>query len=187
MMYNIAIIGAGPAGGSAAIFAAKAGKRTVVIDHDKGVTKRALVKNHYGIDQIDGPDLVEQGIKQATSFGAKFLKGEATNIEKKDDYFVIETDNETVKATHVILATGLATDLAKKIGVHTKDATEPRINTICDVDADGRTNIERIWAAGTVAGVSVHTIITAGDGAKVAVNVISEINGERYVDHDILQ
>ncbi|KYD34538.1 Thioredoxin reductase [Geobacillus stearothermophilus] len=44
-----------------------------------------------------------------------------------------------------------------------------------------------IWAAGTVAGVSVHTIITAGDGAKVAINVISELNGERYVDHDVLK
>ena len=47
--------------------------------------------------------------------------------------------------------------------------------------------MDGIWAAGTVAGVSVHTIITAGDGAKVAVNVISEINGERYVDHDVLK
>ncbi|KPD00494.1 hypothetical protein LR69_01146 [Geobacillus sp. BCO2] len=56
-----------------------------------------------------------------------------------------------------------------------------------DVDANGKTNIDGIWAAGTVAGVSVHTIITAGDGAKVAINVISELNGERYVDHDVLK
>jgi hypothetical protein len=33
----------------------------------------------------------------------------------------------------------------------------------------------------------MHTIITAGDGAKVAINVISEINGARYVDHDVLK
>ncbi len=51
----------------------------------------------------------------------------------------------------------------------------------------GKTNIEGIWAAGTCAGVSVHTIITAGDGAKVAINLISELNGERYVDHDVLK
>jgi uncharacterized protein (DUF2141 family) len=36
-----------------------------------------------------------------------------------------------------------------------------------------------------VAGVSVHAVITAGDGGKVAINVISELNGERYVDHDV--
>jgi len=55
------------------------------------------------------------------------------------------------------------------------------------VDAAGKTNVEGVWAAGTIAGVSVHTIITAGDGAKVAINVISELNGERYVDHDVLK
>jgi thioredoxin reductase (NADPH) len=71
--------------------------------------------------------------------------------------------------------------------VKTKPGTEPRIKTIIDVDENGRTNIDGIWAAGTVAGVSVHTIITAGDGAKVAINIISELNGERYVDHDVLK
>jgi thioredoxin reductase len=69
----------------------------------------------------------------------------------------------------------------------TKPGTEPRIKTVLNVDAEGKTNVEGIWAAGTIAGVSVHTIITAGDGAKVAINVISELNGERYVDHDLMK
>jgi len=69
----------------------------------------------------------------------------------------------------------------------TKPGTEPRVKTIVDCDAAGKTNIDGVWVAGTIAGVSVHTIITAGDGAKVAINVISELNGERYVDHDILK
>jgi hypothetical protein len=43
-----------------------------------------------------------------------------------------------------------------------------------------------VWAAGTVAGVSVHTIITSGDGARVAINLISANKGERHVDHDAL-
>jgi len=59
------------------------------------------------------------------------------------------------------------------------------VKTIYDVDAAGRTNIPGVWAAGTAAGVSVHGVITAGDGAKVAINVISELNGSRYVDHDV--
>ncbi|MNN66574.1 hypothetical protein D3C81_1821590 [compost metagenome] len=71
--------------------------------------------------------------------------------------------------------------------METKDGTEPRIKTVVAVDAEGRTNIAGIWAAGTVAGVSVHAIITAGDGAKVAINIISELNGARYVDHDLLK
>ena len=54
-------------------------------------------------------------------------------------------------------------------------------------NGDGETSKKGVWAAGVVAGISAHTIVTAGDGARVAINVLSEINGERYVDHDVLQ
>ena len=186
-MYDITIIGAGPAGGSAALFAAKAGKKVLVIDNDKSVTKRAWLENHYGVLEISGPDLVEIGKKQAAKFGAEIVGASVENIEKSKAGFTIQTDNQSYESKHVILATGFLTDLAEKAGLKTKDGTEPRVKTIFDVDAAGKTNIDGIWAAGTAAGVSVHTIITAGDGAKVAINVISELNGERYVDHDILK
>lgn len=186
-MYDVAIIGAGPAGSSAAIFTAKAGKKTVVFDSDQSITRRAWVKNHYGVKGIDGPDLVDIGKHQAESFGAEMLSAKVNDIKMTSECFKLETDAGEFKAKHVIFTTGLWADLAEKVGLKTKPATEPRIKTIIECDADGRTNIAGIWAAGTVAGVSVHTIITAGDGAKVAVNVISEMNGERYVDHDVLQ
>ncbi len=73
-MYDVIIVGAGPAGASAAIFTAKAGKKTLVIDNDKGVTRRAWLENHYGAPEISGPDLVETGKKQASKFGAEFVK-----------------------------------------------------------------------------------------------------------------
>ncbi|MDP4083150.1 MAG: FAD-dependent oxidoreductase [Bacillota bacterium] len=186
-MFDIVIIGAGPAGGSAALFAAKAGKKTLIIENDKSVTKRAWMENHYGVMEISGPDLVEIGKKQASKFGAEIVEATVTNVVKTENGFKIETDKEQFEAKHVILATGFAVDLAETVGLKTKPGTEPRVKTVLDVDAAGRTNIDGIWAAGTVAGVSVHTIITAGDGAKVAINVISDINGERYVDHDVLK
>lgn len=186
-MYEVAIIGSGPAGGSAAIFTAKAGKKTIVIDSDQGVTKRAMMYNHYGVAEITGPDLVETGINQAKKFGAEFVDGKVTTIEKTADGFNISTENNSIEAKQVILATGFLTDLADNLDLATKPGTEPRVKTIFDVDADGTTNVDGIWAAGTCAGVSVHTIITAGDGAKVAINVISQLNGERYVDHDVLK
>jgi thioredoxin reductase len=186
-MYDIAVIGAGPAGASAALFAAKAGKKTVIIDSDQSITKRAWIENHYGVTEMTGPDLVETGKKQAAKFGAEMVQDKVTNVTKSGDGFKLETENGQYEAKHVILATGVLTDLAEKIGVETKPGTEPRIKTVVNVDAEGRTNIPGIWAAGTCAGVSVHTIITAGDGAKVAINIISELNGERYVDHDLLK
>lgn len=188
-MVEIAIIGGGPAGSSAALFAAKAGKKTLVIDSDQSITKRAWVENHYGITAgVSGPDLVEAGKQQAKKFGAEYVSDKATKVVPGNSGLVIETESgQTYEAQHVIVATGVMADFAEASGLTTKPATEPRIKTIIDVTPEGRTNIANIWAAGTVAGVSVHTIITAGDGAKVAINVISELNGERYVDHDMLK
>ncbi|WP_102027537.1 NAD(P)/FAD-dependent oxidoreductase [Salirhabdus sp. Marseille-P4669] len=186
-VYDIAIIGAGPAGTSAAIFAAKAGKKTLLIDHGKSITKKAWIKNHYGIKEIEGPDLIEAGLQQAKALGAEFKTDEVENIEKKGDHYLIHMGKHEFEAKYVLLATGLSVDLAEKLGLKIIDAKEPRIARNIKVDHDGRTNLKNVWAAGTVAGESVHTIITAGHGAKVAINIISEINGDRYVDHDILQ
>ncbi|MFC5405046.1 FAD-dependent oxidoreductase [Cohnella soli] len=186
-MYDIAIIGGGPAGASAAIFTAKAGKKTLVIDNDHSVTKRAWLENHYGVDGITGPDLVAIGQKQAAKFGATFVTAKATKLSAGNGSITIETDGETYEAGHVIIATGMFTDIAEASGIRTKPGTEPRIKTVFDCTPEGRTSLDNVWAAGTAAGVSMHTIITAGDGAKVAINVISELNGERYVDHDVLK
>ncbi|MFA9558852.1 FAD-dependent oxidoreductase [Evansella sp. AB-rgal1] len=186
-MYDVVIIGAGPAGASAAIFTSKAGKKTLLIDSEKSLTKRAWVENHYGVEGIDGPALLEKGINQATKLGTDFTIDTVVNIVKEDDFFSVETEsNSVVQAKHVLLATGVLADLAEKVGLKVIPGTEPRIKSNIKVDSEGKTNINGIWAAGTVAGVSVHTIVTAGHGAAVAINIISEINGERYVDHDLL-
>lgn len=187
-MYEVAIIGAGPAGASAALFTAKAGKKTIVFDSDKGMTKRAWFENMYGIEQISGPDLVATGIKQFQKFGAQYKEEAVTAAEKTAEGIQLTTESgEQIIAKHLIIASGLHLDIAEQLGVPTKAGTEPRIKTVLDVDAQGKSNVEGVWAAGTCTGVSVHAIITAGDGAKVAINVISELNGERYVDHDIMK
>ncbi|WP_078553809.1 FAD-dependent oxidoreductase [Alkalihalobacterium alkalicellulosilyticum] len=186
-MYDVVIIGAGPAGASAAIFAAKAGKKTLVLDNGKGMTQRAWVENHYGVNEVAGPELVESGKKQAIKFGAEIVEATVENITSTNEGLTVQADNQEYQAKHVLLATGALADLAEKIGVKVIPGTEPRIKNNVEVDNEGRTNIKGIWAAGTIAGVSVHTIVTAGNGAAVAINIISEINGERYVDHDILK
>ncbi len=186
-MYEIAIIGAGPTGASAALFAAKSGKKTIMFDSNQSVTKRAWVENHYGVMEISGPDLVEIGKKQAEKFGAALVEATVKNIVKSDNGFVISTVDNQYEAQQVIIATGLFAELAETMGLEIKSGTEPRIKTIIAVDPAGKSSIPGIWAAGTIAGVSMHTIITAGDGAKVAINIISELNGERYVDHDVMK
>lgn len=186
-MYDIAIIGGGPAGGSAALFAAKAGKETIVLDNGKSVTKRALLNNHYGAPAIAGPDLMETGQKQASDHGAEIVQEEVTTAEKTENGFLLKTENSQYEAKYIILASGYGTGIGDQLGVNVKEGTEPRVSKIFEVNEKGQTNVENVWACGLVADVSVHTIVTSGDGAKVAINLLSEINGERYVDHDILK
>lgn len=187
-MYDVIVIGGGPAGGSAALFTSKAGKKTLVIDSNQSVTRRAWLDNHYGVNGVSGPDLVETGKEQATKFGTEWVEDVVTDIKSENGKLLVVTEGgNTYESSHVVLATGMTVKLAESIGVEVVPGTEPRIKSIVKVDAQGKTNVDGIWAAGTVAGVSMHTIITSGDGAKVAINIISELNGERYVDHDVLK
>ncbi|TCP57932.1 pyridine nucleotide-disulfide oxidoreductase [Tumebacillus sp. BK434] len=186
-MYDVIIVGAGPAGAAAAIFTAHAGKKTLVIDSDHSMTKRAWMENHFAVLEISGPDMLETGRKQMEKFGAERVTGKVENIVRTEHGFRAELDNGQYEAKHVILATGAMADLADKIGVETREGSEPRIKTNVVVDRDGKTSIPGIWAAGTIAGVSVHTIVTSGDGARVGINVVSELNGERYVWHDVMK
>ncbi len=186
-MYDVIVIGAGPTGASAAIFTAKAGKHTLLIDHNQSVTRRAWIENHYGVKETSGPDLVETGIHQAEHFGAKVILTKVVRISTLSNGLQVITENGTYTAHRVLLATGLNTELAEASGITTKPGTEPRVKTVVEVTPEGKTSMDGVYAAGAIAGTSLHTIITAGDGAKVAVNIISELNGTRYVDHDALK
>jgi thioredoxin reductase len=187
-MYDVVIIGGGPAGASAATFTARAGLQTALIDADTGMTRRAMVNNHLGFPEgVTGPDLVDSGKQQAARAGAEILAGKVTRLDTTADGFELQTEEgKSLSAKRVILTIGANTALANDAGIAVKPGTEPRIREIVDVDPDGRTSVPGVWAAGTAAGVSVHTIITAGDGARVAINLISDVKGERYVDHDVL-
>jgi thioredoxin reductase (NADPH) len=187
-MYDVAIVGGGPAGASAATFTARAGLQTVVIDADAGMTRRALINNHLGFPEgVNGPDLVDNGKLQAARAGAEIVDGKVVALDKSGEGFELKTeDGKSFEAKQVILTLGANAELARTAGVKTREGTEPRIREIIDVDAQGRSSVPGVWAAGTIAGASVHTIITSGDGARVAINLISQNKGERHVDHDAM-
>lgn len=188
-MYDVAVVGGGPAGASAAIFLAKAGLKTLVLDNDKGQTRRAWMENHYGFDQgISGPDLVEAGRRQAVKLGAEWVVGQVVKVDREGDGFNLATEDEkTFQAKQVILATGAAMGLAEALNLEFTEGREPRYPRVLKVDVDGRTSQPGIWAAGIIAGVSAHTIITSGHGAHVAIGLISEVQGSRHVQHDVLK
>ena len=80
---SVVIVGGGPAGASAATFTARAGLTTVVIDADKGMTRRALVENHLGFpDGITGPDLVDGDAPRPSGRAPTWVEGTAEAIER---------------------------------------------------------------------------------------------------------
>lgn len=185
-MYDVIVVGAGPAGASAALITAKAGKSTLILDNDTSITKKAWIKNHYGVKEITGPELVETGIEQAKRVGAETVAAKVDRVEEASGGLKVTADSGTYESKHVILATGVAPAVAEASKIAVAEGKEPKIKKVVDAGRDGRTTMPGVWAAGTCAGVSVHTIVTAGHGAEVAINIVSEINGERYVDHDVL-
>lgn len=189
MTYDVIVVGGGVAGGSAAVFFAKAGLKTLVLDNDKGQTRRAWIENHYGFsDGVAGPDLVDAGQRQAQRLGAEWRIAQVTEVARTDGGFVVKAeDGEQYQSKHVLLATGAAMSLAEALNLEFVEGRETRYPRVVKVDIDGRTSVPGIWAAGILAGASAHTIITAGHGAHVAVGLISELEGKRHVQHDVLE
>ena len=129
-MYDVAIVGGGPAGASAATFTARAGLQTVLIDADAGMTRRAMVNNHLGFPEgIRGPDLVDTGKLQAARAGAEVVEGKVVDLRKTgDDAFELRAeDGKSFDAKQVILTLGANAELARQAGIATKPGTEPRI------------------------------------------------------------
>jgi thioredoxin reductase len=186
--YDVAVVGGGPAGASAAVFIARAGLQTVVVDADQSVTRRAMINNHLGLPEgITGPDLVDAGRQQAAKAGAEWVTAKVSEGQRQGEGFVLRSeDGKSWEARQVLLTVGPNVELARQLGTELRQGTEPRQREVVTVDAEGRSSVPGVWAAGQAAGTSVHTIITAGDGARVAINLISAMKGERRVDHDVL-
>ena len=106
-MSNIVIIGSGPAGVSAALYAARAGVQTTVLTKGPGALDRAeLIQNYYGFaEPITGAELERRGIEGAKAVGVEFVTTEAVGLTYTDK-LTVETLAGDFPADAVILATG---------------------------------------------------------------------------------
>ncbi len=107
---SILIVGSGPAGCTAAIYAARAGMPPLVFAGAQvggQLIQTTEVENFPGFDRpILGAELMERMQRQAIRFGARWLSESAQKIERVDDFFVVEGEYTTVEAEAVIVATG---------------------------------------------------------------------------------
>jgi thioredoxin reductase (NADPH) len=117
-MENVVIIGSGPAGLTAAIYAARAELKPVVISGMQPggqITLTTMVENFPGFpDGIMGPDLMDKMRKQAERFGTRFIDEEVKEVNFKSKPFIIKTDSQEIKTKTVIIASGA---VAKWLGV----------------------------------------------------------------------
>lgn len=111
-IFDTIIIGCGPAGLSAAIYAARAGLSTLVfgVINNSNAYKAHIIENYFGFDApITGPFLMEEGKKQAARFGATFVAKDIIDIKHHDDgtFTLSDTDRLTYHAKTIIICSGL--------------------------------------------------------------------------------
>ncbi len=111
VLHDVIIIGAGPAGLGAALYTSRDRLKTLMLEKFQPggqISTTDRVENYPGIEQIDGPGLIEKMKKQVENFGTEIKTGcEVTNLEKlKDGHLAVYCDQDKYLARVVILAPG---------------------------------------------------------------------------------
>jgi len=108
MIYETIIIGSGPAGLTASIYASRYKIRHLVLGGQLGGTMALIpqIENYPGFKSISGMELTQRMVEQAKELGGEIKVEEVVKISKKQDFFEIQTEKETYQTKTIILATG---------------------------------------------------------------------------------
>lgn len=115
--YDVIVIGAGPGGLTAGLYASRANLSVLILDrgiYGGQMNNTAEVENYPGFKSILGPDLAEKMYQGAIQFGAEYAYGSVEKVEVNGDLKQVVTDSETYEAPVVIIATG---SQYRKLGV----------------------------------------------------------------------
>ncbi|MBP1720832.1 MAG: thioredoxin reductase, partial [Deltaproteobacteria bacterium] len=125
-VFDVVIIGGGPAGLTAGLYAARADMKTLCIEGSSTVSQISvtdLVENYPGIEEIGGFDLVDRMRNQAGHFGVQFSSGDVVSVEKERigdiDGWRVKTTGNGFRSLAVIIATGANW---RKLGVTGEEA-----------------------------------------------------------------
>ena len=131
MKYDIAIVGGGPAGMTAALYAARAGKSVVLFEGEMlggQILPTRKIENYPALPDVDGYTFADGITKQITALGVTIVYASVANIDKTEDEFSLMAGGENYTALAVILATGLK---HRKLGLDGEDSLIGRGISFC--------------------------------------------------------
>jgi thioredoxin reductase len=164
---------------SAALLAGKNDLETVVFDTDETPMHAAHLYNYLAIDSIDGDEFMDVARNHVDDFGVDRRQEEVTGVERGGDGFVVTTEADEYDADYVVFATGRARDLAVDLGC------EQNEDGSVVVDKNCRASVENVYGGGWLTRQQkIQAIISAGDGAAAALDILSKEKGEPYHDFD---
>lgn len=182
-MYDVIIVGAGPAGISASLYTIRRNLKTLIIYKEKSALEKSTkIENYYGFENgINGEELYKIGIRQAQNIGAEVIKDEVTNIKidylnEKEYTFKVETLNNEFKAKSVILATG---NKKNKPNIKNMDKYEGKGISYCAI-CDGFFYRNKNVA---VIGNGVYAIAEAKDLQNIAKSITILTNGRQAPEY----
>ncbi len=132
-MYDLAIIGGGVAGMTAAVYAARSGLKTVIIEKAGFGGQAALtakIENYPSVKEIEGFELAANMKAQVDALGVESKYGDVTRVEKNDGVFTISTPVETIEAKAVIIANGVR---RRELGIEGEEKLRGRGISWCAV------------------------------------------------------
>lgn len=132
-MYDVIIIGAGPAGMTAALYASRSNLSVLMIERGAPggqMNNTAEVENYPGFDSIMGPELAQKMYENVEKFGTENAYGIVQDIKDHGDYKEVVTEDQSYQAKTVIIATGC---VHRKLGVAGEESFAGRGVSYCAV------------------------------------------------------
>jgi len=179
-MPDVIVIGDGPGGLSAALFLAKSKLDVVVFGQDKTAMHYAQLHNYLGVPDVHGSELQRIGRKQVADFGGALRDERVEAVGGAPGAWTATLEGGAqVSAKYLVLSEGKGARLAKQLGLTFDEATG------IATDRNARSSLDGVYIVGRSARPgSSQAIISAGDGAAAAVDILSRIKGEPFVDWD---
>ena len=173
-MYDVIIIGGGPAGISAGLYTQRANKKTLIIYQEStSLQKAAKIENYYGFeDGISGSNLYKTGIKQAQNIGIKTLKEEVIRVGIIEEGFEVVTDKNIYFAKAIIIAIGTKKNKTNIKGVKELEGKGVSYCAICDGFFYKNRNV-------AVIGSGSYALSETNDLINIANKITILTNGEK--------